>query len=119
MTEPAMVDTSECATAEDLQTLTFEAMSASNTKIPSAKQWMERGEKNRVVLALGWGLLRHSNTELAKIIRDGEPEEGAWCDLYDSLCEIEGFYKAVLTDIDMITARLLVALSQALPEENN
>ena len=110
---------SEQATVEDLRKLTFEAMSASDTKIPSPKQWMEMGQKNRVILALGWGSLRHSNTELAKIVRDKklELEEGDWCDLYDSLREIEGFYEAVVKDIGMMKARLMIAMCQAFPEE--
>ena len=117
MTEQAAVDTSKVATVEDMRTLTFEAMSASDTKIPSPKQWMELGEKNRVILALGWGSLRHSNTELAKIVQDEELKEGDWRDLYDALCEIEEFYKAVVEDIGVMKARIFIAMCQGFPEE--
>ena len=41
----------------------------------------------------------------------------SWCDLYDSLMEIEGFYKAVLEDIGVMTARLMIAMCQAFPDE--
>ncbi len=115
MTEQATVDADKCATTGDLRTLTFEAMS--DVKIPGHEQWMERAKNNRVTLAIGWGTLRCSNTEFAQTIRDHEAECD-WCDLYDSLMEIEGFYKAVLEDIDAMKARLMIAMCQAFPDEN-
>ena len=114
MSEQATIDTSEPATVENMRTLTFEAMSA--VKIPGHEAWMERAKNHRAILALGWGSLRQSNTELAQIMRDHEADCD-WCALYDSLIEIEGFYKAVLEDIGVMTARLMIAMSQAFPDE--
>ncbi len=114
MTEQATVDTSEVATAEDLRAFTFEAMS--DVKIPDAKAWMERAATHRQVLGIGWGTLRCSSAELAQIMRDHEADCD-WCDLYESLTGIEGFYKAVLEDIGVMTARLMVAMCQAFPDE--
>ncbi len=57
MNEQATIDPSEIATAEQIRTLTFEAMS--DVKIPLHDAWMDRASNHRVILALGWGSLRH------------------------------------------------------------
>ncbi len=118
MTDTASAACDRLATMEDYLSMSFKAMSESDTKVPSHAQWMEQAESDYKNLVLGLASLRKSSQEFVEIIKNHDCEND-WQDLYDCLDNTKKFHEMVLEDVDVIMSRLLVALCQASPEHGN